>query len=312
MVYSPGKPVPSRTPLPSALAGSTALLIGGSSGIGLAAGVLLRSVAARVVLVGRDPARLAAAVSQLRAERPAMAAGDGSAPGLAGDGPASNLPGDGPASGLAGDGPASGLAGDGSASGLAGDEAVLGVVGDGGDEATIAAAFERAGHVDHVLVTAGGFSGAGPLTELSADDIRGTVDSRLWPAFAVARAAATRLPAGGSLTFSSGILVLRPGPGMTAPLSLIGAVETLTRALAVELAPARLRVNAVRYGRIDTPLLRSLPGHGSDDEIATAGATTPLGRFGSASEAAAGALFLMANNYVTGQIITVDGGETLN
>jgi NAD(P)-dependent dehydrogenase (short-subunit alcohol dehydrogenase family) len=98
---------------------------------------------------------------------------------------------------------------------------------------------------------------------------------------------------------------------MTAPLAAAGAVETLTRALAVELAPTRRRVNAVRYGRIDTPLLRSLPGHGSDEAIAAAGSSAPLGRFGTAEEAAAAALFLMADNYLTGQIITVDGGETL-
>jgi NAD(P)-dependent dehydrogenase (short-subunit alcohol dehydrogenase family) len=42
-----------------------------------------------------------------------------------------------------------------------------------------------------------------------------------------------------------------------------------------------------------------------------AGATWPLGRFGTAEEAAATALFLMANNYITGQIVTVDGGETM-
>ncbi|WP_327296675.1 MULTISPECIES: SDR family oxidoreductase [unclassified Streptomyces] len=57
--------------------------------------------------------------------------------------------------------------------------------------------------------------------------------------------------------------------------------------------------------------LRSQPGLDSDDAITTAGSTAPLGRFGTAEEAAASALFLMANNYVTGQIITVDGGETL-
>lgn len=258
-------PVPVRSPLPSALSGATAVLIGGSSGIGLAAGVLLRSVGARVVLVGRDPDRLKAAVSRVREAGPA---GDT-------------------------------------------DDAVLAVPGDGGDEQTLATAFDRAGHVDHVFVTAGGISGAGPLTTLSAEHIRAGFESRLQAAFAVARAAATRLPAGGSLTLSSGILVVRPAPGMSAPLAVAGAVETLTRALAVELAPARQRVNAIRYGRIDTPLLRSLPGLDSDDAIAAAGSATPLGRFGTAGEAAATALFLMANNYVTGQIVTVDGGETL-
>ncbi|GAA4638468.1 SDR family oxidoreductase [Actinoallomurus vinaceus] len=261
---STATPIPVRSPLPSALSGTTAVLIGGSSGIGLAAGVLLRSVGARVVLVGRDPDRLKAAVARVRsanAEDP--------------------------------------------------DDAVLAVPGDGGDEQTLAEAFDRAGHVDHVLLTAGGLSGAAPLAELSADAIHATVDARLWGAFAAARAAATRLPAGGSLTFSSGILVVRPAPGLAAPLSVGGAVEILTKALAVELAPARLRVNTIRFGRIDTPLLRSAAGMDSDDAIAAAGSTAPLGRFGTAEEAAASALFLMANNYVTGQVITVDGGETL-
>jgi NAD(P)-dependent dehydrogenase (short-subunit alcohol dehydrogenase family) len=188
---------------------------------------------------------------------------------------------------------------------------VLDVPGDGGDVQTLAQAFDRAGHVDHLLVTAGGVSGTGPLTELSADDIRTTFNSRIMATFAAARAAATRLPAGGSITFSSGILVVRPVPGMAAPLSAGGAVETLTRHLAVELAPTRLGVNAVRFGRIDAPLLRSLPGLDSDDAIADAGSTAPLGRFGTAEEAAASALFLMANNYITGQVITIDGGETL-
>ncbi|PVE13262.1 SDR family NAD(P)-dependent oxidoreductase [Streptomyces scopuliridis] len=263
---STATPIPVRSPLPSALDGTTAVLVGGSSGIGLAAGVLLRSVGARVVLVGRDPDRLKAAVSRVRGASPA-------------EGP---------------------------------DDAVLGVAGDAGDEQTLDEAFDRAGRVDHVLVTAGGISGTGPVTELSVDDIRTTFDSRLQAAFTAARKAAAHLPAGGSLTFSSGILVLRPVPGMTAPLSVVGAVETLTRALAVELAPARVRVNTVRFGRVDTPLLRSRPGLDSDDAMAAAGSTAPLGRFGTAEEAAASALFLMANNYVTGQVITVDGGETLS
>jgi NAD(P)-dependent dehydrogenase (short-subunit alcohol dehydrogenase family) len=254
-----------RSPLPGGLSGATALLVGGTSGIGLAAGVLLRSVGARVVLVGRDPDRLKAAVSRVRAA-----------------GPAEDT-----------------------------DDAVLGIAGDGTHERTLVEAFDRAGRVDHVLVTTGGIDGAGPLAELSAADIGAAFDSRLQGAFTAARTAATRLPAGGSLTFSSGILVVRPLPGMSAPLSVVGAVETLTKALAVELAPSRLRVNTVRFGRIDTPLLRSQPDLDSDAAVAAAGASAPLGRFGTAEEAAATALFLMANNYVTGQVVTVDGGETL-
>ncbi|WP_328324557.1 MULTISPECIES: SDR family oxidoreductase [unclassified Streptomyces] len=258
-------PVPATAvPLPQSLAGATVMIAGGSSGIGLAAGTLLRTVGARVVLVGRDPDRLAAAADRVRKAGPA---GEG--------------------------------------------DAVLTVAGDAGDERTLAEVFDAAGHVDHAYVTAGGHAAPGLLGELSDEGIRAAVAGGMGRTFALARAAARWLPAGGSLTLSSGVLLARPVPGLSVTLAAGGAAEALTRALAVELAPARQRVNAVRYGAIDTPLMRSLPGMETDEAISAAGASVPLGRFGTAEEAAAAALFLMSNPYVTGQIITVDGGHVL-
>ncbi|MGZ0199092.1 SDR family oxidoreductase [Streptomyces sp. RM1] len=258
-------PVPTTAvPLPGSLAGETVMIAGGSSGIGLAAGTLLRTVGARVVLVGRDPDRLASAADHVRKAGPAGK-----------------------------------------------DDAVLSVAGDAGDERVLAEVFNAAGRIDHIYVTAGGHAAPGLLGELSDDTIRAAAADRIGRTFALARAAAKRLPAGGSLTFSSGVLLARPRPGMSVTLAAGGAAEALTRALAIELAPARQRVNAVRYGAIDTPLMRSLPGLETDEAVAAAGASVPLGRFGTAEEAAAAALFLMSNPYVTGQIITVDGGHVL-
>jgi NAD(P)-dependent dehydrogenase (short-subunit alcohol dehydrogenase family) len=252
--------VPVRSPLPAGLAGSTAVIIGGSSGIGLAAGSLLHGVGARVVLVGRDQARLNEAMDRIRTQ----------------DGPE-----------------------------------VLTASADGGDEQALARVFDRTGSIDHVLVTAGGLAGAERIDLLSPETVRSTLHDRVWGALVAVRLAASRLPAGGSITLTSGIYAIRPVPGAAAPIAAIGAVETLTGALAVELAPRRLRVNTVRYGSIDTPLMRGAAGITTDEAAAEAGAGMLLGRFATPEEAAATAVFLMANNYMNGQVITVDGGQGL-
>ncbi|TDD83073.1 SDR family oxidoreductase [Actinomadura darangshiensis] len=259
------EPAPVRAPLPSNLAGRTAVLLGGTSGIGLAAGELLAASGARIVLAGRDKARLDAAVGRV------------------------------------------------SAAGTAAE--VHGMTADATDEEALEAVFRRAGTVDHVLVTAGGPSGVGPITELTGDAVRAAIQTPAWTAAAVARAAVPHLAPGGSITLASGILVARPRPGMTASISSAGAVETLARALAVEFAPARVRVNAIRFGAMDTPLLRrnygAAAGPEGDAAMAEAGRGLPLGRFGTAEEAASAALFLMANTYMSGEVLTVDGGQSL-
>jgi NAD(P)-dependent dehydrogenase (short-subunit alcohol dehydrogenase family) len=99
----------------------------------------------------------------------------------------------------------------------------------------------------------------------------------------------------------------RPGPGWAAAAGVCGAMDALTRALAVELAP--IRVNAVKAGVTRSPLW----GDGAEVEemYATIGRSLPLGRVGEVGDVASACLYLMTQPYATGTITTIDGGSVL-
>jgi 3-oxoacyl-[acyl-carrier protein] reductase len=87
-----------------------------------------------------------------------------------------------------------------------------------------------------------------------------------------------------------------------------GGVVAMTRAMALELAPHAIRVNAIAPGLTDTAQPRY--GH-SEDELAAMGRAVPLGRMGTVEDIAAAAVFLASDEarYVTGQTIHVNGGS---
>lgn len=104
-------------------------------------------------------------------------------------------------------------------------------------------------------------------------------------------------------------------PGFTAYCASKGAVVAFTRALALELAPHGVRVNALCPGPIDTPMLRAEFDTESDPAAARADAisTIPVGRLGRAEEIARVALFMVSEgaSFMQGAAIMVDGGKTI-
>ena len=116
------------------------------------------------------------------------------------------------------------------------------------------ALFKSVGPVDHVAVTAAQLR-TGPFKTVAMDDVRATLEGKFWGAWRVARSADIR--AGGSLTLVSGFLSVRPRPNSAIVSAANGALESLTRALALELAP--VRVNDVSPGIIDTPIRAAMP-----------------------------------------------------
>jgi len=105
---------------------------------------------------------------------------------------------------------------------------------------------------------------------------------------------------------------LRPRPGLSAYNATKGAVHMLTKSLAVELAPDNIRVCAIAPVATDTPLLPSFlgPAPGQREKFI---ATVPLGRLAKPQDIANAALFLASADaeFVTGNIVEVDGGRTI-
>ncbi|GAB7182934.1 SDR family oxidoreductase [Kitasatospora sp. Ki12] len=177
------------------------------------------------------------------------------------------------------------------------------------DSALVTALFDRLGPVDHLVFTAGEPLALTPLADLDLDAARRLFTLRYFGALDAVRAAAPRLRPGGSVTLTSGTAGLRPGPGWSVAASICGAVESLVRALAVELAP--IRVNAVRAGVIRTPLWSGLPDADREQLYAATAAGLPLGRIGEPEDAAEAYAYLMEQRFATGTVVTVDGGTLL-
>ena len=182
------------------------------------------------------------------------------------------------------------------------------VVGNVADEAAVRSIFEKVDAIDHVFFAAGGLGGGGRITDTDISDLRPAIDERLWGSVYVTKYAAPRM-SGGSITLMSGLFSSRPVPGVAIIAAATGAVEAMVRALALELTP--IRVNALVPGYIDTPLLQAAFGETRDAVVADVASKLPTKRIGTAPEIARAALFLMTNEFMTGEILHIDGGGRL-
>ncbi len=169
--------------------------------------------------------------------------------------------------------------------------------------------FERLGEFDHLAYTAGESLPLGPIGTTNLETARRALEIRFWGAYAAVKHAAPRLRPGGSVVLSSGIASARPQASWTVASSICGAVEALTRALAVELAP--IRVNAVAPGVVRSNLWRDMSEDDRSAMYASLAQALPAGRAGEVGDVAETFLYLMRNGYSTGTVVTIDGGSVL-
>jgi NAD(P)-dependent dehydrogenase (short-subunit alcohol dehydrogenase family) len=157
------------------------------------------------------------------------------------------------------------------------------------------------------------------VVDTSADEWDRVMGVNVRGLMLMAKYAVPHLPQGGSIINVSGIVAVRPTyTSSLAYATSKGAVNTLTIALAVQLARQGIRVNAICPGNIWTPLtMREASARGvgpnMEAEREERRRMIPLGIEGTAWDVASAALFLASDDarWVTGQLLTVDGGSLL-
>jgi NAD(P)-dependent dehydrogenase (short-subunit alcohol dehydrogenase family) len=222
----------------SALRDKTVLIIGRGSGIARAITLLARSEGARVVVAGRDKAKLAHAYADIA------------------------------------------------------DTGIRTEVVDITDDESIAALAERLGPVDNVVSTASARA-RGNLADLQRENLRQSFDTKVIGPTMLAKYFAPQINPGGSFVLFSGVHAFKLNVGYLGVGITNGAVDFLTRWLAVELAP--IRVNAISPRVIDTGAWDSLGAEGKRNYFEHIAAGNPARRIATPEDVASAVLFAMTN-----------------
>ena len=180
------------------------------------------------------------------------------------------------------------------------------------DEASVARFFDRVGAFDHLVFTAGDwgqFFSPASIDDLDIARAKDLFAVRFWGAVAAVKHARKHLRENGSITLTDGTVAHRPRKGSPISTAMAGAVEHLVRALAVDLAP--IRVNGVCPGAVRTDIWNAIPEAQREDRFKKMTERQLVRRIGEPAEVAEAYLYLMRGGYTTGQILRVDGGQTV-
>jgi NAD(P)-dependent dehydrogenase (short-subunit alcohol dehydrogenase family) len=227
------------------------VVMGGTSGIGLATARSARALGAEVIITGRDEQKLRGSLAEL---------GDGA----------------------------------------------NGSRVDAGERDQLERFVTGIGRLDHLVLALGGSAGGGPVASLDLGDLRAGFEGKFWPHVTALQVALPSIESTGSVTFVSAGSAGAPYAGAAGLAAINGALSAMVPALAVELKPTR--VNAVAPGVVDTPWWGGLAEQDRKALFSQYGAAAPVARVGRPEDVAQAITSVVANGFITGTVLTVDGG----
>lgn len=252
-----------------ALTNARALVIGGTAGIGKGVASAALAAGAKVFLSSSNPSKISAAVAEIQSIYPGA-----------------------------------------TVCGTAVDLSNPDMIEADLERVLTTAVAELGGPLDHIVYTAGDAFDFEPLSAVTAANAYSSWTVRYLGPLLVGKLVDVnpglfvRSSATSSITLTSGIHGSKPFPGLSKSIAWCGAVETLTRALAVDLAP--IRVNNISPGAIRTPMLEKLGG----EAMARFAQQQLVKDVGKVEEIAEAYLLSMRCSFATGQQFTIDGGYT--
>ncbi len=180
----------------------------------------------------------------------------------------------------------------------------------------VQAAVTFGGKLDIVVNNAGWTHKNKPMLEVTEEEFGRVYDINVRSIFHMSRAVVPMMEkqGGGAIINIGSVAGIRPRPGLTWYNSTKGAVNLLSRSMAVELAPQNIRVNCVAPVLGDTGLIDQFMGVPDTPENRKLFlATIPLGRFSTPRDVANACLYLASDeaDFITGVVLEVDGGRTI-
>ncbi|MDR6565022.1 MULTISPECIES: SDR family oxidoreductase [unclassified Arcicella] len=169
--------------------------------------------------------------------------------------------------------------------------------------------FDRIGAFDHLVFTAGESLILGDVADTTLEMARNYFNIRYWGAFTAVKYATPFINITGSIVLTSGIASNRPNKGWALGASICAAMEGFTRAMALELAP--IRVNIVSPGVVKTELWGGMSENDRETMFTNIGNALPVKRVGEAQDIAKTFVYLLEQQYGTGQTLIIDGGTSL-